>query len=164
MPDSSLGGPIDVIAALAARGGSDPALLWERGLLALAVTGPPTSEYFHINPSDEVLHQIAGGASVETIVPGRILATALPPGQTLTIPAGVPHRPVRAAASVGLVVERVRGATETEAFEWWCRNCVTPIGRLDLRASEVALCSERVKATERELASKPCPHCGGRVW
>jgi 3-hydroxyanthranilate 3,4-dioxygenase len=44
-------------------------------------------------------------------------------GEVLLIPPKLPHSPQRPADTVGLVIERVRGAGELDGFQWYCERC-----------------------------------------
>lgn len=85
----------------------EPEVLFRSGLLVMKVTGPNPVEEFHVNDSPEVLFQWKGAAEVELIQDGRVTRVVIGEGQAFVIPARVPHRPVREAGTIGLVVELV---------------------------------------------------------
>lgn len=82
-----------------------PETLFRDRLLVMKVTGPNPVPEFHVNASPEVLFQWKGAAAVELILEGEMVRVDIGEGQAFVIPAGVPHRPVRGAGTVGLVVE-----------------------------------------------------------
>jgi 3-hydroxyanthranilate 3,4-dioxygenase len=65
-------------------------------------------------------------------------------GEMYLLPAGVPHSPQRPAGSVGIVVERRRGADELDGFSWYCENCghrlyfeQVPVGNIETQLPEI---------------------------
>ena len=90
---------------------------------------------------------------------------AAPPirqGEVLLLPANTPHSPQRPAGSVGLVVERVRGAEEPEAYAWYCERCDAHLyglerGREDLLL-ELKRVNEEFNASEALRTCKACGH------
>ena len=57
-------------------------------------------------------------------VDGEVRSLDLGPGDMMTVPAKVPHSPVRHEGSIGLVVERKReGRGYTDGLLWFCDSC-----------------------------------------
>lgn len=90
-----------------ALAGVGPKILHQDDLLVLQVSGPNDKAEFHINGSPEVLYQVQGTAEIELLIDGRIVTIHVGEHELFVIPAKIPHRPIREAGTIGLVVERV---------------------------------------------------------
>ena len=91
--------------------------------IIMIVGGPNARADFHVDPGAEFFYQLEGTLTLRTIEDGRPLDYAIGPGEVFLLPPGVPHSPQRPAGSIGLVVERHRGATELDGFQWYCQAC-----------------------------------------
>jgi len=91
-------------------------------LKLMMVTGPSTVQQFHINPSPEVLYQIVGTVQIEIASSGIISIVQLNAGDLMLIPAMVPHRPVRASGTLGLVVERAVTGCDVDRSAYLCEE------------------------------------------
>jgi 3-hydroxyanthranilate 3,4-dioxygenase len=99
-------------------------LLFEDGeLIVMAVGGPNARKDFHHDPGPEFFFQLEGDIVLRTIRAGRIAEVPIRAGEVFLLPAEIPHSPQRPAGSVGIVVERRRGAHERDGFSWYCENC-----------------------------------------
>jgi 3-hydroxyanthranilate 3,4-dioxygenase len=99
-------------------------LLFEDGdLIVMAVGGPNSRKDFHHDPGAELFFQLEGDIVLKTIQTGRIVDVPIRAGEMFLLPAEVPHSPQRPAGTVGIVVERRRGANELDGFSWYCENC-----------------------------------------
>ncbi len=99
-------------------------LLFEDGdLIVMAVGGPNSRKDFHHDPGAELFFQLEGDIVLKTIQTGRIIDVPIRAGEMFLLPAEVPHSPQRPAGSVGIVIERRRGANELDGFSWYCENC-----------------------------------------
>jgi 3-hydroxyanthranilate 3,4-dioxygenase len=57
-------------------------------------------------------------------VDGEAHELHLGPGDMMTVPAKIPHSPIRHEGSIGLVVERIReGRGFTDGLLWFCDEC-----------------------------------------
>ena len=84
---------------------SAPEILFRDRLLVMKVTGPNEVPEFHVNESPEILFQWKGKATIELWIDGKVVPVEIPEGHAFVIPARIPHRPVREAGTIGLVVE-----------------------------------------------------------
>jgi 3-hydroxyanthranilate 3,4-dioxygenase len=60
---------------------------------------------------------------LRTMQDGRAVDVPIRAGEVLLIPPKLPHSPQRPADTVGLVIERARGAGELDGFQWYCERC-----------------------------------------
>jgi 3-hydroxyanthranilate 3,4-dioxygenase len=92
-------------------------------LIVMAVGGPNSRQDFHHDPGEELFLQIEGDIVLKVVEDGRIIDMPIREGDLFLLPPQVPHSPRRPADTVGIVVERRRGATETDGFSWYCEAC-----------------------------------------
>jgi len=103
-------------------------LLFEDGeFIIMAVGGPNSRKDFHHDPSAELFFQIEGDMVLKTVQDGHPMDVPIRAGELFLLPPEVPHSPQRPAGSVGIVVERRRGADELDGFSWYCENCGNPL-------------------------------------
>jgi 3-hydroxyanthranilate 3,4-dioxygenase len=91
--------------------------------IVMAVGGPNSRKDFHHDPGPEFFFQIEGDMVLRTIQSGRMTDVPIRAGEMFLLPSEIPHSPQRPAGSVGIVVERRRGADELDGFSWYCENC-----------------------------------------
>ena len=91
--------------------------------IIMAVGGPNSRKDYHHDPGAEFFFQIEGDIVLKTIQSGRFVDVPIRQGELYLLPSEVPHSPQRPAGSVGLVVERRRGAEELDGFSWYCEKC-----------------------------------------
>jgi 3-hydroxyanthranilate 3,4-dioxygenase len=91
--------------------------------IVMAVGGPNSRKDFHHDPGPEFFLQLEGNIVLRTLQSGRLIDIPIRAGEVFLLPAEVPHSPQRPAGSVGIVVERRRGADELDGFSWYCENC-----------------------------------------
>jgi 3-hydroxyanthranilate 3,4-dioxygenase len=91
--------------------------------IVMAVGGPNSRKDFHHDPGAEFFLQVTGDMVLRTLQAGRIVDVPIREGEVFLLPSEVPHSPQRPAGSVGIVVERRRGARELDGFSWYCENC-----------------------------------------
>lgn len=92
-------------------------------LVIMVVGGPNARSDYHVDPGPEFFYQLEGTLTLRTMAEGRPRDYAVQPGEVFLLPPLVPHSPQRPAGSVGLVIERRRGAGEHDAFQWYCPAC-----------------------------------------
>jgi 3-hydroxyanthranilate 3,4-dioxygenase len=92
-------------------------------LIIMAVGGPNSRKDFHHDPGPEFFYQLEADIVLRTIQSGRITDVPIREGEIFLLPPEVPHSPQRPAGSVGIVVERRRGAGELDGFSWYCEKC-----------------------------------------
>ena len=92
--------------------------------IVMVVAGPNARKDYHYNETEEFFYQLEGNITVNVQVEGEVKSLDLGPGDMMTVPAKVPHSPVRHEGSIGLVVERKReGRGYTDGLLWFCDNC-----------------------------------------
>jgi 3-hydroxyanthranilate 3,4-dioxygenase len=98
-------------------------LFEDAGLIVMAVGGPNSRKDFHHDPGEELFYQVEGEMVLKTVQDGHIVDVPIRAGEMFLLPAEMPHSPRRPPGSVGVVVERRRGAEELDGFSWYCENC-----------------------------------------
>jgi len=91
--------------------------------IVMIVGGPNSRKDFHFNRSEELFYQLQGDVVVKIQEDGKIVDVPIKEGEMFLLPGKVPHSPQRGANTIGLVVEKKREASETDAFMWFCENC-----------------------------------------
>ena len=87
--------------------------------------GPNTRNDYHVNPTEELFHQLKGDIAVRV----RPLDGSPPhdvvirEGELFLLPRLVPHRPQRPAGTLGLIIEFPRPKGENDALRWYCPKC-----------------------------------------
>lgn len=96
--------------------------------IVMVVAGPNARKDYHYNETEEFFYQLEGNITVKVQVDGESKSLDLSPGDMMTVPAKIPHSPIRHENSIGLVVERVReGKGYTDGLLWYCDNCNTKL-------------------------------------
>ena len=102
---------------------------------------------------DIVLEYISGG--------GKRQREIIRQGDVFLLAANTPHSPQRPANSVGLVVERVRGSDEPEAYAWYCERCDEKLYELSRGESDLLEDLRNVNLQFNASASlRTCKACG----
>ena len=91
--------------------------------IIMVVGGPNARKDFHVDPGEEFFYQLEGDMVLRTIQDGRPVDVPIRAGEVLLIPPKLPHSPQRPPDTVGLVIERARGAGELDGFQWYCERC-----------------------------------------
>lgn len=138
-------------------------MVWKDSQFIIMIIGGPNARRdFHVDPSDEFFYQLEGDMVLEYIdASGKRRRAPIRQGEVLLLPANTPHSPQRPANTVGLVVERVRGAEEREAYAWYCERCDAKLYELK-RDAEDLLAELRQVAQEfnASAARRTCKACG----
>jgi 3-hydroxyanthranilate 3,4-dioxygenase len=140
-------------------------IVWKDSqFIVMVIGGPNARRDFHVDPSDEFFFQLEGDMVLEYLDgAGKRQRAPIRQGEVLLLPANTPHSPQRPANSVGLVVERVRGADEAkaEAYAWYCERCDAKL--YELRRDAEDLLAE-LKQVAQEFNTSParrtCKACG----
>ena len=105
--------------------GQQVRVLWqENESLAFVARGRDYRSEFHINPSDELMYQIAGTMRLHYRTPeGKEEVAVLTEGSVVYTPAGTPHSPRFPSDTYALIVERKRRPGEVDRFQWFCPKC-----------------------------------------
>ncbi|HKZ05747.1 MAG TPA: 3-hydroxyanthranilate 3,4-dioxygenase [Methylomirabilota bacterium] len=140
-------------------------MVWKDSqFIVMVIGGPNARRDFHVDPSDEFFFQLEGDMVLEYIdAAGKRQRAPIRQGEVLLLPAHTPHSPQRPANSVGLVVERVRGADEAkaEAYAWYCERCDAKL--YELRRDAEDLLAELTRVAQEFNASparRTCTACG----
>jgi 3-hydroxyanthranilate 3,4-dioxygenase len=136
-------------------------LFQDSELIVMAVGGPNSRKDFHHDPGEELFLQLEGDIVLRVVENGRITDLPIREGNLFLLPPEIPHSPQRPAGSVGIVVERRRGANELDGFSWYCENCGN---RLYLERIAVANIETELPAVfarfYSSLAHRTCGACG----
>lgn len=98
-------------------------LFQDSDFIVMAVGGPNSRKDFHHDPSEEIFYQLQGDIVLKTMQDGRMIDVPIREGEVFLLPSEMPHSPRRPAGTVGIVVERRRGANELDGFSWYCESC-----------------------------------------
>lgn len=144
--------------------GQQVTVLWQEDeSLAFVARGRDYRSEFHINPSDELMYQIAGTMRLHYRTPqGTEEVAVLPAGSVIYTPAGTPHSPRFPSDTYALIVERKRRPGEVDRFQWFCARCDALLHEErfvveDYRADPVSRAYRNFYESE---AARTCRHCG----
>ena len=142
--------------------------LWEdSGFWTFVISGPNQRTAFHVNPGDEIFHQIVGETQLHFMRPeGRRDLVILRPGEFFLLPARVPHSPRRAAGSSTLVISPKRAADADERWFWYCDACgatLHEVGVVGRRTDGEDVVAEATRVLRADDTRRTCPRCGHRV-
>jgi len=130
--------------------------------IVMIVGGPNSRKDFHFNRSEELFYQLQGDVVVKIQEDGKIVDVPIKEGEMFLLPCKVPHSPQRGANTIGLVVEKKREATETDAFMWFCENCGEKLHEEWMNVSDIVKqlppVMERFYASEELRTCKSCGH------
>jgi 3-hydroxyanthranilate 3,4-dioxygenase len=138
-------------------------MIWrDSQFIVMIIGGPNARRDFHVDPSDEFFYQLEGDMVLEYVdTAGKRQRAPIRQGEVLLLPANTPHSPQRPASSVGLVVERVRGTEEPEAYAWYCERCDAKIHELKRGREDLLLELKRVNEEfTASAALRTCKACG----
>ena len=141
-------------------------MIWrDSQFIVMIIGGPNARRDFHVDPSDEFFYQLEGDMVLEYIDgAGKRRRAPIRQGEVLLLPANTPHSPQRPAGSVGLVVERVRGVGEPEAYAWYCEQCDAKLYGLERGREDLLLELKRVNQEfNASDALRTCKACGSRA-
>ena len=138
-------------------------MIWQDSeFIIMIIGGPNARRDFHIDPADEFFYQLEGEMTLEYIdSDGGRQIQPIRAGEVLLLPANTPHSPQRAAGSVGLVVERVRGPDEPEMYAWYCEDCDSKLYELSRDKDDLL---QELKRVNEEFnlneSLRSCTECG----
>ena len=72
--------------------------------IVMVVAGPNSRKDYHYNETEEFFYQLEGNITVNVQIDGKVESLNLGPVDMMTVPAKVPHSPVRHEGSIGLVI------------------------------------------------------------
>jgi len=141
-------------------------VLWENSdFIAFVTRGPNSRTDFHIDPGDEIFHQLEGELNLHYVDgEGKRQLAVLKAGDVFLMPALVPHSPRRADGSWTMVVERKRREDEQDVFVWYCDECgdrvYEAVQHFNAPGEAIARAYEELKADEQ---LRTCKRCGTRI-
>ncbi len=100
------------------------AIFWEDAeFIVMIVGGPNFRNDYHVDPAAEIFLQLEGTMILKVREQNGAREIPIAPMNIYTLPALVPHCPLRPMNSVGLVIERKRKEHEFDGFQWYCEQC-----------------------------------------
>lgn len=136
--------------------------VWEdRDTIVTVVAGPCNRKDFHVNPTEELVYQLEGAASVR-LVDAQRQSRVVPvrAGELFLIPAGVPHAITLPADGVAVLIERRRPAGEDDQVCFYCDRC----GETVYEETFDVDAADRIRLIVEEFWSdatmRTCVHCG----
>lgn len=92
--------------------------------IVMVVGGPNARKDYHYNETEELFYQLEGTIQIHIQENGEKKTMELGPGDMYLHPGKIPHSPVRAEGSIGIVIERKRiGEEGNDGLLWYCDNC-----------------------------------------
>lgn len=135
-----------------------------KDFFVMVIGGPNARNDFHVTSSEEYFYQLKGDIVVRIIEDGEIKDIVVREGETFFIPGGVPHSPTRPPETIGVVVERVRPAGETEHLQFYCENCHNLVHDLEFDCADIVNhFSKAMKDFWADEELSTCRHCGTRI-
>jgi len=135
-----------------------------KDFFVMVIAGPNARNDFHMTNSEEYFFQLEGDIVVRIREDGELKDIPVREGETFFIPGGVPHSPTRPPNTLGVVVERVRPAGETEHLQFYCENCHELVHDLEFDCADIVDHFSRAMKefwADEELST--CNNCGTRV-
>jgi 3-hydroxyanthranilate 3,4-dioxygenase len=138
-------------------------VIWQDSdFIAFVTRGPNRRKDFHINPGDEIFHQLEGELKLHYLRADKKPQVAvLEAGDLFLLPGGVPHSPRRPEGSWTLVVERIRKPEELDRFIWVCENCGNRLHETMLRFDDPSnAVADATNAMRADPKLATCDSCG----
>ena len=128
--------------------------------IVMIVAGPNARKDYHYNETEELFYQIEGDIIVRIQVDGKPVDVAIKEGEMFLLPAKVPHSPIRADKSIGLVVELKRDTNMKDGLMWFCDNCNTKLHDTYFQLKNVEKDFQpRFKEYYNSEEKRTCPEC-----
>lgn len=135
-----------------------------KDFFVMVIAGPNARNDFHVTDSEEYFYQFKGDIIVRIIEDGKIKDVPIREGETFFIPANVPHSPTRPPDTIGVVVERVRPAGETEHLQFYCDKCENLVHDLEFNCADIVdHFANAMKEFWNDAKLSTCKNCGTRV-
>jgi 3-hydroxyanthranilate 3,4-dioxygenase len=127
----------------------------------MIVGGPNARSDFHVDPGQELFHQIEGDMLLKTIQDGKVVDIPIRQGEMFLLPANMPHSPQRFPDTVGLVIERRRLSGEQDGLQWYCERCNHRLFEEFFELTNIETQFPPVfQRFYDSLAHRTCPRCG----
>lgn len=140
------------------EGRAGPVVAGEFKALVVAGRGPRAD--YHVNSVAELFYQLTGDIVVVVREAGQVRDVHVRTGELWLAPAGVPHSPQRPIGSLGLVVERAREPSTTEAFRWFCEACGGVVHEIVLAAGDPVELRRQMSEFYASETARTCGSCG----
>ena len=128
--------------------------------IVMIVGGPNARKDYHYNETEELFYQIEGDIIVRIQVDGKPVDVPIKEGEMFLLPAKVPHSPIRADKSIGLVVELKRDTNMKDGLMWFCDNCNTKLHDTYFQLKNVEKDFQpRFKEYYNSEEKRTCPEC-----
>jgi 3-hydroxyanthranilate 3,4-dioxygenase len=135
-----------------------------KDFFVMVIAGPNARNDFHVTNSEEYFYQLKGDIRVRIREGGQIKDYTLREGETFFIPGGVPHCPVRPPDTIGVVVERVRPAGETEHLVFYCAQCGELVEDIEFDCKDiVGHFRDTMEAFWADDERRTCSKCSTKV-
>ncbi len=132
-----------------------------KDFIVMVVGGPNSRKDFHYNATEELFYQLEGDIVVRIQEDGKIVDIPIKEGEMFLLPGNTPHSPQRKENTIGLVIEKVRGADEMDSFMWFCENCEKKLYEEQVNVQDIVKqlppLMERFYADEDK---RTCKNCG----
>ena len=129
--------------------------------IVMIVAGPNARKDFHYNETEELFYQLEGEICVRIQEDGNVVEMNLGAGDMFLLPSKVPHSPVRSENSIGLVIEKKRGANMKDGLMWFCESCNEKLREtfFELKNIETDF-QKRFKEFYKSESYRTCNKCG----
>jgi len=129
--------------------------------IVMIVAGPNARKDYHYNETEELFYQIEGDIIVRIQEDGKAVDIPVKEGEMFLLPAKIPHSPIRAEKSIGLVVELKRSPENKDGLMWFCDNCNNKLHEsyFDLKNVEKDF-FPRFKEYYNTETYRTCSNCG----
>lgn len=160
-------GPIDLAAFIADNAErlrppvGNARVFADGDFIVMVVGGPNRRRDFHVDPGDELFHQLKGDIVLRIAEDAGIRDVPIAEGEVFLLPGGVPHSPQRPEGTVGLVIERRRRPGEVDELRWYCDRCGAIVHRARMELHDVTTqLKAAIEAWERDATVRTCEACG----
>ncbi len=136
----------------------------DSGFIVQVVGGPNSRSDYHVDEGPELFYQVEGEMLLKTVQDGEFFDIPIGEGEIFMLPPRVPHSPQRLPNTVGIVVERPRGARELDGFVWYCPKCANKLHEEFLHVADIV--KDLPPVFERFYGSanaRTCKRCGNVV-
>ena len=128
--------------------------------IVMIVAGPNARKDYHYNETEELFYQIEGDIIVRIQVDGKPVDVPINEGEMFLLPAKVPHSPIRADKSIGLVVELKCDTNMKYGLMWFCDNCNTKLHDTYFQLKNVEKDFQpRFREYYNSEEKRTCPEC-----
>lgn len=135
-----------------------------KDFFVMVISGPNARNDFHVTKSEEYFYQVQGDITVRIREEGEIKDFKVREGETMFIPANVPHSPQRPPGTIGVVVERVRPEGEMEHLVFYCEKCGELVHDIEFDCKDIVKhFRETMESFWKDDARRTCKNCGRKV-